>query len=150
MVEMIRTDSDSEDFRNLVVSLDIYLAEKDGSDHAYYAQYNKLDAIKNVVVVFDLGVAVGCGAFKEFSPDTVEIKRMFTAPTHRGKGIATMVLAELERWAMELSYKKCVLETGKRQPEAVALYRKHGYVSIPNYGQYIGMENSICFEKVMG
>jgi len=53
----------------------------------------------------------------------------------------------LEHWAVELGYKKCVLETGKRQPDAIALYTKQGYESIPNYGQYMGMENSVCFEK---
>jgi putative acetyltransferase len=59
------------------------------------------------------------------------------------------VLAELEAWAAELGYPKCVLETGKRQPEAIALYEKQGYQRISNYGQYIGVENSVCFEKVL-
>jgi GNAT superfamily N-acetyltransferase len=72
---------------------------------------------------------------------------MYTRPGARGKGIASLVLAELERWAGELSYGRCVLETGKRQPEAIALYKKRGYTSIPNYGQYIGVDNSVCFEK---
>jgi putative acetyltransferase len=149
MVEIIRTNSENEEFRKLVVSLDLYLALKDGADHSFYSQYNKLDAVKNAIVALDTGIAAGCGAFKEYSPDTVEIKRMYTSPASRGKGIATLILAELERWAAELSYKKCVLETGKRQPEAVALYKKNGYIAIPNYGQYIGMENSICFEKII-
>jgi len=77
----------------------------------------------------------------------MEMKRMYTVPAFRGKGIATMVLRELEKWAAELSYMKCVLETGKRQPEAIDLYKKNGYKIIPNYGQYIGVENSVCFEK---
>ena len=72
---------------------------------------------------------------------------MFTSDSHRGKGFATQVLTELERWALELGYSKCVLETGKRLPDAVRLYEKSGYRQIPNYGQYIQMENSICFEK---
>jgi len=72
---------------------------------------------------------------------------MYTSPESRGKGIATKVLAELEKWATELSSEKCVLETGKRQPEAIALYNKNGYKIIPNYGQYAEMENSVCFEK---
>jgi putative acetyltransferase len=54
---------------------------------------------------------------------------------------------ELEAWAAELSYEKCVLETGKKQVEAIGLYQKNGYQKIPNYGQYIGVENSLCFEK---
>jgi hypothetical protein len=53
----------------------------------------------------------------------------------------------LENWAGELSYAKCILETGKRQPEAIGLYKKNGYKLIPNYGQYAEAENSLCFEK---
>jgi len=74
---------------------------------------------------------------------------MYTLPDSRGKGVASLILAELERWAAELSYGKCVLETGKRQPEAIGLYKKRGYQLIPNYGQYTGVENSVCFEKVL-
>jgi GNAT superfamily N-acetyltransferase len=84
---------------------------------------------------------------KEFSPNIMEVKRMYTLPECRGKGIAAKILNELEKWATELSCKKCVLETGKKQPEAVALYKKNGYKLIPNYGQYAGIENSLCFEK---
>ncbi len=58
-------------------------------------------------------------------------------------------MSELEVWATELSYEKCVLETGKRQQEAIALYTKNGYKRIPNYGQYTGVENSLCFEKIL-
>jgi GNAT superfamily N-acetyltransferase len=72
---------------------------------------------------------------------------MYTRPDSRGKGIASLVLAELERWAGELSYERCMLETGKRQPEAIALYKRRGYGIIPNYGQYVGVENSVCFAK---
>ena len=74
---------------------------------------------------------------------------MYTSPESRGKGIATKILAELEKWAMELSCHMCVLETGKRQLEAIRLYKKNGYRLIPNYGQYTNMENSVCFEKEM-
>jgi putative acetyltransferase len=74
---------------------------------------------------------------------------MYTLPEFRGKGIAAMVLHELEKWAAELSFEKCVLETGKRQPEAIGLYTKSGYKTIPNYGQYARIENSVCFEKAI-
>ena len=60
-----------------------------------------------------------------------------------------IILKELEKWAAELNYTKCVLETGKKQPEAITLYLKNGYAIIPNYGQYIGIENSVCFAKVI-
>jgi GNAT superfamily N-acetyltransferase len=148
MIRIIRTDSDNEDFINLVKYLDADLAERDGNDHSFYAQFNKIDKIKYVAVAYENSKPVGCGAIKEYAPNTMEIKRMYTSPESRSKGIATKILKELELWANELSYEKCILETGKRQPEAIGLYKKNGYKLIPNYGQYAEIENSLCFEKV--
>jgi len=147
MIKVIRTDSDNQDFIELVKYLDAYLAEKDGDDHSFYAQFNKIDKIRHVVVAYDNDEPVACGAIKQHTSTTVEIKRMYTSPESRGKGIATKVLTELEVWATELCYKKCILETGKRQPEAIRLYKKNGYKLIPNYGQYAEVDNSVCFEK---
>lgn len=79
--------------------------------------------------------------------DAVEVKRMYTLPEYRGKGIAAELLGELEKWAAELEYGRCVLETGLKQPGAIRLYEKSGYIVMPNYGQYVGVENSVCFEK---
>lgn len=147
MLKTLRTNSDNQDFISLVAALDAYLAVIDGNEHAFYAQFNKIDKIKHVVLAYENDIPIGCGAIKELSSDTMEVKRMYTSPNGRKKGAATTVLAELEKWATELSYKKCVLETGIRQADAVSLYQKCGYKSIPNYGQYIGVENSVCFEK---
>ena len=147
MLTLTRTNSENSDFINLVKSLDADLAARDGADHSFYSQFNKIDKIKHAIVAYLDEVPVGCGAMKQFSPDAMEIKRMYTAPTGRGQGIATAVLDELERWATELSYGKSILETGKRQPEAIALYEKNGYQHVSNYGQYIGIENSVCFAK---
>ena len=147
MINLIRTDSDNQDFIGLVKYLDADLAERDGSEHAFYDQFNKITRIRYVVVAYEDGKPVSCGAIKEYDPVTVEVKRMYTLPESRGKGIASQVLAALEIWAAELSYEKCVLETGKRQPEAIALYQKNGYRLTSNFGQYAGIENSVCFEK---
>jgi GNAT superfamily N-acetyltransferase len=149
MIKIIRTDSDNPDFVELVKHLDVDLAKRDGDEHAFYAQFNKIDKIKQVVVAYENAVPIACGAIKEFSPAAVEIKRMYCSPAHRGRGVATVVLTELEKWAAALNYQSCVLETGKKQPEAIRLYQKNGYRLIPNYGQYTGIENSICFEKII-
>ncbi len=150
MLTTIRTNSDNQDFIELVKLLDADLAIRDGNEHSFYAQFNKIDKIKHAVVAYENGVPMGCGAIKEYAPDAMEVKRMYTVPAGRGKGIATTVLAALEAWAKELNYAKCVLETGKKQPEAIELYKKSGYRIIPNYGQYVGIENSVCFEKELG
>lgn len=147
MIHTIRTNSEHGDFIQLVARLDKLLAEIDGREHDFYDRYNKIDNIKHAVLVYFDELPVACGAIKEFDPESMEVKRMFTVDSHRGKGIATQVLTELEKWALELGYSKCVLETGKRLPDAVLLYKKRGYRQVPNYGQYVQMENSICFEK---
>ncbi|MCB9170947.1 MAG: GNAT family N-acetyltransferase [Flavobacteriales bacterium] len=142
-----RTTSGDPAFRDLVAELDRDLAVRDGKDHAFYATFNSLDTVQNAVVVFDGDRPVACGAFKRFAEDAVEIKRMFTLPAFRGKGIGTRTLKELEQWARELGRTRCVLETGRRQPEAIALYTDRGYATIPNYGPYVGVANSVCMEK---
>lgn len=147
MFKIIRSHPGNTDFIRLVRLLDADLAVRDGADHSFYDQFNKIDTIKYAVVAYEDDAPVGCGALKEFAADTIEIKRMFVIPQRRGKGIAGKILTELEKWATELSFTKCILETGIKQPEAISLYIRCGYVSIPNYGQYAGVENSLCFEK---
>jgi putative acetyltransferase len=149
MLRLIRTSSSNNDFQELVKFLDRDLAVTDGEEHAFYDQFNKIDSINHVVLLYQDGKAVSCGALKEFSADTMEVKRMFTRRDYRGKGYAAMVLNELENWARELKYSKCILETGVRQPDAIALYKKKDYDLIPNYGQYAGVENSLCFGKTI-
>lgn len=147
MKSLLLTNSSNIDFVTLVAELDADLAKRDGKDHAFYSQFNAINILKHVVVCYENDVAVGCGAIKEFLETSVEVKRMYVPPKQRGKGIASQILMELEKWASELGYTKCVLETGKRQPEAIALYTKNGYAIIPNYDPYKEMENSVCFEK---
>jgi len=149
MTNVIRTNSDNTDFRALVALLDADLQIRDGDEHSFYAQFNRVDKIRHVVVAYENDEAVGCGAIKEYAEDVAEIKRMFVQTERRGRGIAGKILADLETWANELGFSECVLETGLKQPEAIALYRKSGYEMIPNYGQYIGVENSVCMKKII-
>jgi GNAT superfamily N-acetyltransferase len=147
MMTLKRTNSSDDDFIHLVTFLDADLKIRDGEDHDFYNQFNKIDNIKYCIVAYMYGIAVGCGAIKPFDDQSMEVKRMYVLPEHRGKGIAVTILQDLENWATELQYKKCVLETGIKQPEAIALYTKSGYQVTENYGQYKGIENSLCFEK---
>ncbi|HEY9115762.1 MAG TPA: GNAT family N-acetyltransferase [Bacteroidales bacterium] len=147
MLSIKRTNSENAEFRKLNVELDKELAISDGKDHSFYAQYNKINSIHHVLVGYEGETPIACGTIKKYSEDVMEIKRMFVLPGHRGKGLATLVLKELELWAKELNFKKCILETGINQPDAIRLYKKNGYKIIPNYGQYAHVENSFCFEK---
>ena len=149
MLRLYRTNSDNADFRNLVVLLDQYLAIMDGDEHAFYDQYNKVAAIKEVVVAYKDGKPAGCGAIKAYSNDAAEVKRMYVHPDFRGQGIAKQMLDELEKWAAELGFSECILETGIRQTEAVHLYQNYGYAVTKNYGQYENIANSICMKKTL-
>jgi len=144
-----RTDSDNPDFQDLVALLDEDLAIRDGAEHAYYHQFNKIVNIRNAIVCFVDDKPIGCGAFKQYAQDKVEIKRMYVFPAYRGKGIGLAILKELEQWAAELKYSNCILETRKKQPEAITLYQKAGYTIIKNYGQYENIENSVCMLKII-
>jgi len=149
MINCIKTNSENESFQKLVTALDADLQIRDGEDHSFYAQFNKIDKIKYAIVAFENDMAVGCGAIKEYSQEAMEVKRMYVPLNKRGQGIASTILKELEQWAIELNYSKCLLETGKKQPEAIALYKKNGYKIITNFGQYKDVENSVCFEKIL-
>ena len=147
MIRLIRTDSGNKDFVALFKLLDAELAELDGDEHVFYEQLNKTDKINTVVLAYENNKPISCGAIREYSPTVTELKRMYTLSEYRAKGIATKVLIELEKWASELSYQKCILETGWRQPDAIRLYEKNGYKRVSNYGKYAGIANSVCFEK---
>ena len=147
MTTFIRTDSDNTDFKTLVALLDADLKIRDGDEHAFYAQFNKITTIRNAIVCYIDDKAIGCGAFRAYEQSIVEIKRMFVLPEYRGHGIALKILNELELWAAELNYLEYILETGKNQPEALRLYQKAGYAVIPSYGQYLNVENSVCMKK---
>jgi putative acetyltransferase len=146
MTTIKRTNSSDQDFIDLVKDLDFYLALKDGEEHSFYTQFNSIATLENCLVLFNNDFPVACGAIKTYNENAMEIKRMFVKPEYRNRGFAKQILRELEGWAKELGYKETILETGIRQTEAVNLYEKI-YTQIPNYGQYKGAENSICFKK---
>ena len=91
-----RTDSGNTDFIEFVHQLDAELASRDGDQHSFYAQFNKIDQIKHAIVIYEGDSPIGCGAIKPFAENTMEIKRMYTLPACRGKGIASRILLELD------------------------------------------------------
>lgn len=145
-MKVIKTNSDHPDFKKLSALFDEYLVDIDGDEREFFAHYNNVQ-LDHVLVVYDEERAVGCGAFKKYEEDTAEIKRMFVLPEARGKGIANMILTEIESWAIEQGFAHFILETSPILHHAIALYTKMGYQFIPNYGQYIGVENSVCMKK---
>jgi GNAT superfamily N-acetyltransferase len=118
-----------------------------GDVQLQYEPLNVIESIATAVVAYHNTIPVGCGCFKSFDMKTVEIKRIYVQPEHRGKGIAKSILQELEQWALESGYSTAILETGIKQTAALQLYDHSGYERIDNYGQYLGNANSICKRK---
>ena len=145
----MRVTSEHAAFQILAGELELDLKIRDGNEHLFYADLNKIDTMKYAVVAYEQDEPIGCGSFKEHAADTMEIKRMYVRPANRGKGVASEILAELEKWCNELGTQTCVLETGKNQPEAIEFYKKNRYEIIPNFGRYIDSKNSVCFKKIL-
>jgi GNAT superfamily N-acetyltransferase len=108
------------------------------------------------LVGFRDGVAVACGGWRahdasepEFLDGDAEVKRMYVRPQARGRGFARLILAELERTAVECGRRRIVLETATEQPEAIALYTSSGYTPVPNFGRYRCSPDSRYFGKVL-
>lgn len=149
MLTFNKTDSHHSHFRFLIQELDADLGTRYGEQQSFFNQFNKVDHIHHVIVAYYNQLPVGCGAFKLFEENVVEIKRMYVQPAHRGKGIAVQILQELEQWAKEEGFSATVLETGLNQPEAIRLYEKAGYKRIDNYGPYVGVTISVCMHKAL-
>jgi len=145
-MKVIKTNSDHSDFKKLSTLFNEYLVDIDGDEREFFAHYNNVQ-LDHVLVVYENGQALGCGAFKKYDEVTAEIKRMFVLSEARGKGIANKILNEIESWAIEQGFTNFILETSPKLKTAIALYTKMGYQFIPNYGQYIGIENSVCMKK---
>lgn len=149
-MKFLRTHSNTPDFLELVKHLDADLAARDGEVMtAFFSQHNKVPSLDTVLIAYLDDQPIGCGAFKQFDRETVEVKRMFVLEHHRGKGIASNILRHLETWAKELGFRVCILETGNKQPEAIRLYEKNQYDQIENFPPYVGVKESLCFKKML-
>jgi GNAT superfamily N-acetyltransferase len=99
------------------------------------------------VVAYVQGLPVGCGAIRPLDREYTELKRFYVEPGYRKQGIAARMLEVLELKARDRNFAGIRLETGAAQPESLAFYQKHGYVTIEKYGEYVNYELSLCYEK---
>lgn len=146
-MQLVRTSSTHPHFKALTEALDAELNARYGRSQKAYDIHNVIEPIETAIIGYVAKRPVACGCFKPIDARTVEIKRMFVGRDSRRSGCAQAVLQALEDWSAELGHRDILLETGKGQPEAIALYRRCGYRIIDNYGPYQGMANSVCFAK---
>lgn len=136
------------DLHELIRRLDRDLLDRYPAEHIFGIDFTD-PAVKNVhfAVAYLGGEPVGCGAIRPLTGRAAELKRFFVDPAFRRRGIASSLLAHLERHAAREGFAAIRLETGARQPESIALYEKFGYRQIPCFGEYADCEASVCYEK---
>ncbi|MGN6408044.1 MAG: GNAT family N-acetyltransferase [Curtobacterium sp.] len=125
------------------------------SDHEPGVPPSAADVPVFVLARDEDGMAIACGGLRPLPDEVlgagvVEVKRMYTAPSARGTGVATAVLRRLEQEALRVGARSVVLETGTEQPDAIRFYQREGYTAIPLFGAYVGSTNSVCFGRPLG
>ncbi|OXM44776.1 GNAT family N-acetyltransferase [Amycolatopsis alba] len=145
---------DHPDAVKLLAEAQIELAARYGSEDETPMDGSQFASPKGLFLAAYLDdVPVGSGAWRAHDgpdpllPGDAEIKRMFVMTSARGRGVGRAILADLERTAAEAGRLRMVLETGHRQPEAIALYVSAGYREMPGFGYYKDEPESICFGK---
>lgn len=173
-MEFVRTDGKNKDFMENCRLLDMDLDRRGGKriKRDKYSEYNKLDDIKEAIIIYEDGKLAGGGAIRKYYADrypgggyyegaergkhavwevsaenTVELKRIFVHPDYQGRGIGTELVSFLMEWARELGYRRMILETGELLAESCAVYQKLGFEVIPNYGPYADMPESLCMAR---
>ncbi len=148
-MDFIRTDGKNKDFIENCRFLDMDLERRVGKviKRDKYRKYNQLDEIKEAIVVYEDGKAIGGGALRRYDDENIELKRVFVHPEYQGRGIGSKLVSLLVDWAIELGYKRIILETGELLVQSCAVYKKLGFEIIPNYGPYADMPESLCMAK---
>ena len=148
-MKIILTDSTNEDYVSLTEQLDGELESIYGEMQKKYHPLNQSQSLNQVVLIYMRNRAVACGAYKELTEESAELKRIFVLPDVRGRGISKRIVQELEADAQKSGYREIYLETGSKQQTAVSLYQSCGYELTENYGPYVGDTNSICMKKTI-
>ena len=146
-MQLLRTSNQDEQFVALTRQLDDELRQRYGELQDLYTPHNRLDCIDTALLGVVEGQAEACGCFKWLDGQRAEVNRMFVHPQWRRRGYSEQLLRALESWALELGAQQLLLETGRRQPEAIALYQKLGFTPIDGYGPYVSLGNSLCMAK---
>ncbi len=139
----------TDEFIRLADELDKELLDKNGAIQDQYNKYNKLAGIKDIIIAYDNLDPIGCASIKKYEEDVYEIKRVYVKKEYRKVGVGRIMMEKIEEIAKEKKIKVLVLETSKTFIPAISLYKSLLYFVTDNYGQYKGMEYSVCMKKVI-
>jgi len=149
-MEIRETSILSEDAQSLIALLDLELSGEYAPEHTYTVDFEPFHRDGGVFVVgYDAETAIACGALRAFSESEVELKRMYVADSHRGRGVSRQILEFLEEKARQLGFSRLLLETGDEQRAAISLYQSSGYQRIEAFGEYMNSPRSVCFGKAL-
>jgi len=149
-VEIRREDLSSAVSQQLILALNTELEDIYPEDGANFFRLDAEEVAEGrggFFVAYIDQKPVGCGAMRRIEPGLCEIKRMYVDPSVRGRRVGRRILDTLEEHARQLGARRIVLETGPRQPDAIALYSHAGFTEIPLYGEYVGSLFSVCMAK---
>jgi putative acetyltransferase len=152
MTTLVRAEWTDPDLQRLVAAQEAEVIERYGDEMA--AQPLEPGTVSvGLLVRDDAGEAVGCGVLRDpapaFQAGTAELNRMYVVPEQRRRGLAKVILRELEAIAVQRKVNQLVLETGVLLEEAIGLYSSEGYRIIDNYEPYEDSEDSRCFAKAL-
>lgn len=145
-------DYDNQDFTRLSIELDSFLNQAIGGEsiREKYKKFNNLNTMDYVVVAYDGKTPIGCGALRKYSPEEIEVKRVFLREEYRENNVGGMLLERLISKSKELGFQRMILETGDFLEASVRLYSRYGFERIANYGEYAEMEESVCMARPIG
>lgn len=151
-IEIREAGCDNADFILLCGELDDFLNHAIGGEEKRekYKQFNHVETMDSVAVVYDHAKPVGCGALRKYSGEEAEVKRVFVREEYRGKNIGGMLLENLITQAEKMGFGKLLLETGAFLEASVRLYQRYGFERIENYGAYRDMPESLCMGRDIG
>jgi putative acetyltransferase len=150
IVEFRREDLSAPVVQRLISALNAELEARYPEEGANFFRLDSEEVSEGrgaFLVAYLADKPVGCGAVRMIEPGLAEIKRMYVDPSIRGRRVGRQIVDALEAHARQLGAKRIVLETGPRQPDAIALYAHTGFDEIPLYGEYIGSQFSVCMAK---
>jgi putative acetyltransferase len=152
LVELRRVQLGDSDVQRLIEALnaETALAYPNPADRHWRLDPEDIsDGVGAMFVASIHGTAAGCGAVRRWGDDAAELKRMYVVPEFRGSGVADAIIAALEAEAGRLGVTRLLLETGELLPRAVGLYRRHGFVPVDRFGEYVDSPSSYCMGKTL-
>ena len=148
IISIRETDINSADAKELLGELNAKLTVITGDDGTVHFKSQDVATLRSVFLVAYMNdVPYGCGALRELSADTAEVKRVYARSN--SIGIGSRILKALEETAQKMDYQKLLLETRVQNTTAISFYNRNGYEHCENYGVYVGETHSYCFGKTL-